>query len=431
MDVVYLFCDDKSMRIPLCEYDYQIFNQLKNCGTGYWDHQTSQFILKSDYINSADLAPLFRNIPYVEIRPGAVPPVLVHNFFKESVESGGRPAFGVKASPAVRSPAEALPAALPAVKAPPMLIKPSSVVNTPAVVNAEDHRCLAASVTLPELFSPSWQEKLETELRSRKYSITTIKSYLYYNRVFCRNIQKKPEDVRTEDVKGYLAHLDKMLDLSSSSMNLAISALKFFYTNILKKDVAQEQSRPRQDKRLPVVFSGAEINQILNIEKNPKHRLLLMLAYSSGLRVSEVVALKKADIDFARKTILIRAGKGRKDRYTLLSDRAARFIADYCSLHRINNWLFPGQSSTHLSIRSAQSIFEKAIQKAGISKTVSIHSLRHTFATHLLENGTDIKYIQSLLGHVSLRTTQRYTHIARRHVLKIQSPLDTIVPDAD
>jgi site-specific recombinase XerD len=162
------------------------------------------------------------------------------------------------------------------------------------------------------------------------------------------------------------------------------------------------------------------------MEKNPKHRLLLMLTYSSGLRVSEVVALKKEHIDVKRKTILIRDGKGRRDRYTLLSDRAAQFIGDYCAIHNIEGWLFPGiPVQHHLSVRSAQNIFDKALHNAEIQKAISIHSLRHTFATHLLESGTDIKYIQELLGHSSLKTTQRYTHVARRSLLRIQSPLDT------
>jgi site-specific recombinase XerD len=150
-----------------------------------------------------------------------------------------------------------------------------------------------------------------------------------------------------------------------------------------------------------------------------------MMAYSSGLRVGELVMLKKEHIDFDRKVILIRSGKGRKDRFTILSGRAAKFIKEYCGLYKIESWLFPGRpEKKHISIRSAQNIFEKAMRHAEISKALSIHSLRHTFATHLLEAGTDVKYIQELLGHASLKTTQRYTHVARRHLLKIQSPLD-------
>jgi site-specific recombinase XerD len=292
----------------------------------------------------------------------------------------------------------------------------------------DDRDCLIRSMALPERFTKVWIEKLEIELHARKYSPKTIASYVHYNKAFCRTVRKGPEDIRHEDVKGYLAYLDKSRDLSAASVNLAISALKFFYTEVLKKDVAWEQCRrPRHDKRLPAVLSGREITMMLNCEKNPKHRLLLMLAYSSGLRVSEVVTLKKNSVDVSRKLILVRSGKGRKDRYTLLSERAAKFLEDYCTLYDIDGWLFPGlPSGRHLSIRSAQNIFNKALEKAHIQKQLSIHSLRHTFATHLLEKGTDIKYIQELLGHASVRTTERYTHVARRHVLRIQSPLDSL-----
>lgn len=151
------------------------------------------------------------------------------------------------------------------------------------------------------------------------------------------------------------------------------------------------------------------------------------MVYASGLRVSEVVALKREHIDLSRKTIIVTMGKGRKDRYTLLSGQVARILEEYFQSFQIKDWLFPGQSGKqHLSIRTAQYICERAFQKAGIQKNASIHSLRHTFATHLLENGTDIRYIQELLGHASIRTTERYTHVAHRHSLKIQSPLDAM-----
>ena len=153
-----------------------------------------------------------------------------------------------------------------------------------------------------------------------------------------------------------------------------------------------------------------------------------MLSYSSGLRVSEVVALKQENIDLSRKLIHIKSGKGRKDRYTILSEKAIQLITGYSDLYNIQDWLFPGQPSTsHLSIRSAQKIFNNAIFRAKILKNISIHSLRHVFATHLLESGTDIRFIQELLGHTSIRTTERYTHVAKRSILNIQSPLDSIL----
>ena len=214
--------------------------------------------------------------------------------------------------------------------------------------------------------------------------------YLYYNRLLCNTVRKTPEEMHPEDITRFLAGIEKNSDYAASSMNLAISSIKFFYRNIFK------------------------------------HRLLLTLVYSSGLRVSEVVALKREHIDFPRMMIYIKLGKGRKDRCTILSQKAAALLVEYISLQDINTWLFPGYPATRpLSIRSAQKIFDKAAARANIMKKTSIHSLRHTFATHLLEAGTDIRYIQSLLGHSSLRTTARYTHITRNSILKIQSPLDT------
>jgi len=221
--------------------------------------------------------------------------------------------------------------------------------------------------------------------------------------------------------------MEKDKKYSASAMNLAISAIKFLFRNVLKNDSIEDKHRPHHDGRLPMILSKEEISKIFSLEKNPKHRLLLMLVYSSGLRVSEVVALKKEHIDLSRKVIYIRLGKGRKDRSTLLSEKVSQYIVDYYRYYNIDKWVFPGQpASKHLSIRSAQSIFNKAVRRAAIPKEISIHGLRHTFATHLLESGTDIRYIQALLGHSNLRTTERYTHVARRSVLSIKSPLDTI-----
>jgi site-specific recombinase XerD len=155
-----------------------------------------------------------------------------------------------------------------------------------------------------------------------------------------------------------------------------------------------------------------------------------MLVYSAGLRVSEAVKLKLSDIDTNRKTLFLQGAKGRKDRYTILSEKARQVLVEYLDKTNISSgWLFPGQEQNnktgrHLTTRTAEKIFTHALEKAGIGKEVSIHSLRHAFATHLVENGTDISYVQQLMGHVSLRTTQRYTHVAIRDVLRVVSPLD-------
>ena len=281
--------------------------------------------------------------------------------------------------------------------------------------------------TFSEKLPNYWIEKLDKEIRSRKYSLKTRKAYLYFNRLLCGKLQKNPEEIRSCDITEFLAIMEKDRDYSAASLNLAINALKFFYRYVFRSNIVNDLKRPVNNRRLPVVLSADEIVGILNTEANPKHRLLLMLVYSSGLRVSEVVALKKEHIDLSRNVILVEQSKGRKDRYTMLSEKTARFLKDYYEFFKVKDWLFPGQPvMRHLSVRSAQHIFDKAARRAGITKKISIHCLRHTFATHLLENGTDIRYIQTLLGHSSIRTTERYTHVAAHDVLKIKSPLDNI-----
>ncbi|MDR2730469.1 MAG: site-specific integrase [Treponema sp.] len=306
-------------------------------------------------------------------------------------------------------------------------VKKTQVIKKQPVQSTEKFYSFPVLRKKPERFSQQWIDLLEMELRARKYSPSTRKAYILYNKLLCRTLQKIPEEIHGSDVTEFLSLMEKENKYTASALNLAISSFKFFYRNILKNDEISEQHRPHHDERLPVVLSKDEIAKMLNLERNPKHRLLLMLVYSSGLRVSEVVALKKEHIDIERKVIYIRNGKGRKDRNTMLADKAASFITEYCTFYGIETWLFPGQRSKHpLTIRSAQNIFDKALHRAQILKKISIHSMRHTFATHLLESGTDIRYIQSLLGHSSLRTTERYTHVAKRNVLNIKSPLDTI-----
>jgi site-specific recombinase XerD len=405
VETVYVFYIDDKIVAPFYDYDRDLFLRLVKSNAGSWDAQKRQFVLKR--MDSDRLDHIFKGRIYVEIKKDSNAPPVVHGFF-------GRPW-------AASEPEEDAMDALPVLSYRSLRhTEPKTTLQT-----SDDKACIAQSRSLPEPFATNWQEKLKVELSSRKYSAKTVDSYIHYNRAFCRTIQKSPLDVNADDVKVYLAYLDNSQYLSASSVNLAISALKFFYDSVLKRDIVGQQRRPRHDKRLPSVFSKAEVNLLLECEKNPKHRLLLMLAYSSGLRVSEVTALKKEDIDLSRKTIFIHSGKGRKDRFTLLSDRAAQFIKEYCLLYSIESWLFPGQpAARHLSIRSAQNIFDKTLEKAGISKNTSIHSLRHSFATHLLESGVNLKYIQELLGHVSIRTTERYTHVARRSALRIPSPLD-------
>jgi len=375
--------------LPFFDYDQRLFRMLVSVGGGVWDNTRKEFVFRrnEDMMRFSRIASY---IPYVQVWENAVNPIRI---------------FGLR-----QRQWQEIPDTRPVKK------------------DAEDTVFkMPAAPPLPDKFPKHRQDQLEAELRSRKYSPKTIRSYIYYNSFLCRTLQKTPEEMRPDDITQFLAIIEKDREYSASSLNLAISAIKFFYSNVMKKEDISEPRRPRHDKRFPMVLSKEEIQKILVLEKNPKHRLLLMLVYSSGLRVSEVVALKREHIDLSRKVIYIKRGKGRKDRCTLLSEKAARFLNEYYAFYGIQTWLFPGQPATRpLTIRSAQHIFDNAVRRAAIPKKLSIHSLRHTFATHLLESGTDIRYIQSLLGHATLRTTERYTHIARRNVLSIQSPLDTI-----
>ena len=391
MDVVYLFRESDSIRVPFYGYNPPDIFRLFIRGGGSFDRQNSQFIFKHDL--NVELLRQSINVPFV--------------LFDE-VSSAQYKIFGFFNCPIINK-------------------SDISCETNKRNISCNQPLSFPYQFSFPEKFSERWLNKLETELRSRKYSLATQKAYIYYNRLICRTLQKTPEEIRRDDVTEFLALMEKEKDFSSSAMNLAVSAIKFFFRNVLKNDEISEHHRPRKDKNLPMILSKEEVCKVLGTEKNPKHRLLLMLVYSSGLRVSEVVALKKEHIDIPRKVIYVRLGKGRKDRSTLLSEKAAQFIEEYCEVFEIEKWLFPGQpKSHHLSIRSAQNIFDKAIRNAGINKKITIHGLRHTFATHLLESGTDIRYIQTLLGHSCLRTTERYTHVAKRSVLNIKSPLDKI-----
>ncbi len=198
------------------------------------------------------------------------------------------------------------------------------------------------------------------------------------------------------------------------------------YRYILERDdIEIKLSRPKKQKKLPTVLSSEEVSKILNELKNEKHQAIMYLIYSSGLRIGEAINLRVTDIDSQRMLIRVRQGKGRKDRYTVLSQVALEVLRKYSKKYRPFDWLFPGGDiGSHISERTVQKIFERAKESAGIKKEATVHTLRHSFATHLLEGGTDLRFIQELLGHSSSKTTEIYTHVTERSVRSIQSPLD-------
>lgn len=264
---------------------------------------------------------------------------------------------------------------------------------------------------------------LAQELIIRGFSKRTIKSYLSHNQRFLDFTNKSAKETTSQDIKNYLLYL-KSQNYSNTSLNNVISALKFYYNQVLHRKLFFNIVRPKREKFLPVVLTRAEIIKIINITHNLKHKLLLSFMYGSGLRVSEVVKLRVGDIDILTKSVLVKAGKGQKDRHTLLSNNSIKFLDIYLkNIAEDQIYLFAGTQG-YLSQRSAQKIFAKAAQAVGLKNNATCHSLRHSFATHLLENGLDIRYIQKLLGHSSIKTTEQYTKVAKNFLQNIASPLD-------
>lgn len=270
------------------------------------------------------------------------------------------------------------------------------------------------------------KEIMRKELEINGFSPKTVTAYLGYVESFRLFLGESTRWMGEGEVRDYLHYLISIRQLSDSSIHGAYSALKFLYEKVLKRDwKLMGIPRTKVSKKLPVVLSDYEIKKLLSVVTNIKHRAMLMTTYAAGLRVSETANLKIKDIDSGRMQIRIEQGKGRKDRYTLLSETNLKLLRVYWKLYRPGIWLFPGQQlEKPISTRSIQKVFQSAKEKAGITKEVSVHTLRHSFATHLLENGTDIRYIQKLLGHKSLSTTDVYLHVKRD--MKIISPLDTI-----
>jgi len=275
--------------------------------------------------------------------------------------------------------------------------------------------------------SPSLIEVLTQEMKLRNYSQKTIKSYKSCIRTYVRHIHPKhPREATDADIRAFLIYLVEGANYSSSTINQVINALRYLYVELYKRPmVVGDIPRPQKEKKLPNILSQGEVTRIFDAVENLKHRALLMVTYAGGLRVGEIVRLCIEDIDSERNMTHVRRAKGRKDRYTLLGDAALVILRQYWKEYHPRRWLFEGESPERpLSIRSAQEVFERAVVKAGIHKHVTFHSLRHSFATHLLEAGVDLRYIQELLGHNSSKTTEIYTHVSQRKVQLIQSPLD-------
>ena len=263
---------------------------------------------------------------------------------------------------------------------------------------------------------------LMQEMNLRGFSQSTVESYLYYVENFIRFIKKSPKEVNSSDIKTYLERLIKE-GKSSSTLNTAYSALQFYFEKVLRRKFFVNIPRTKKAKKLPVVLTKEEVLQILGAVKNVKHKLILALMYSSGLRVSEVVDLKVCDLDLESRLLSVRQSKGNKDRTTVISDKVADVLKKYLVNKDGKDLVFESDYGGKLTTRTVQNIFHDAIKKTDIKKDATCHSLRHSFATHLLETGTDIRYIQELLGHNSVQTTQIYTKVTNYGLKNIKSPL--------
>ena len=269
--------------------------------------------------------------------------------------------------------------------------------------------------------------RLAQEMRIRNFSPKTIQAYLYYNKELLRFASKDVREIEKQDIRDYVDCLFN-LGKASSTVNLALNAFKFYYEGILRRKFFVPKTgirRPKSEKKLPVVLSKDEVLRMIDCLDNIKHKLMIKILFGSGLRVSEAVDLKINDIDFIRKIITIRHGKGAKDRITIVSDKTLTDIEKYLLEYQPLIYLFEShEAGEKLAVRSLQKVVADAMVLAGANPEASAHSLRHSFATHLLESGTDIRYIQELLGHARLATTQIYTKVADNMIRGIKSPLE-------
>ena len=262
----------------------------------------------------------------------------------------------------------------------------------------------------------------ERELKLRNYSQKTIKSYLLYLKdylFFIKNNNKRPD---IEAIKDFLI-MKHDLKYAPQTVNLALNSIKFFYKNIAGNPFPVHIKCSKRSIKLPVVISKNNILKLIESIQNKKHRLLISLSYGAGFRVSEAVKLKIKDLNFEENIIYVRESKGGKSRITILPEKLKTDLSGFVLWRDFNDYVFPSNVGGRLTTRTAQKIFSNALLKAGIFCDATFHSLRHSFATHLLENGTDIRYIQTLLGHQNIRTTQRYTQVSVSSIQNIKSPL--------
>ena len=264
------------------------------------------------------------------------------------------------------------------------------------------------------------------QARIENYSEATVKNYASALKLFLQWVSElKVDKISDDDIQNYLYFCKQKKQYSFSSMKQVLATIRFLYGKVFHQAVPKVLDiKLRKPVYLPTVLSAKDISRLIRVTNNLKHKIILLLIYSGGLRLGELLNLKIGDIDSESMKVHIRQAKGKKDRYIMLSVKTLLMLRDYYKKYQPKDFLIEGQKGGKYSPTSVQSVFKTALKKSGIKKKVTVHSLRHSFATHLLDKGTDIRYIQELLGHKRLETTQIYTHVSSHSINKIRSPAD-------
>jgi len=270
------------------------------------------------------------------------------------------------------------------------------------------------------------RKRMIRELELQRKSSNTVKSYVSAVAQLASYYDRPPEEISRDEVRDYVHYMIAERKLATGTVNTKLAGIQFYYQHVLNQPKFDMEIDRKRTGRLPEPLARSEVRKLLEQVKNRKHRAMLMTTYGAGLRVSEVVQLKIVDIQSGRMMIHVRGGKGRKDRYTILSDRLLQELREYWLAEQPEEWLFPNRQGQPLSTTALQVVYYKAKRRAGITRGHGIHCLRHSFATHLLEAGVDLTIIARLLGHRCLSTTARYLHVTSKHVQGIRSPLDLL-----
>ncbi|MBN2067130.1 MAG: tyrosine-type recombinase/integrase [Candidatus Diapherotrites archaeon] len=272
-----------------------------------------------------------------------------------------------------------------------------------------------------------WLKKFRQELIIGGYSTRTQKMYMYYVKMFLKSIEKDIEKVERDDIVGFLAERKEKENVSNATLALIHAALRFFFHDIVGKKIVEDIKTPRKAKKLPVVLTKEEVKALILATKAKRNRLIVQFLYSTGCRVSEATKLQVTDLNLKERIATVKGGKGNKDRTIILSKEWIKGIKKYLARKKAKTpYVFSKKNGKPISTDTVQRIVKKAAEKAGIEKEVTPHKLRHSYATHLLEAGENIRKIQELLGHTNLNTTQIYTQVSIQELKKVQSPLDKL-----